>query len=122
MTGKQVLQKAKVLFGQAADASAIGGISDSDSAAFGLEAVGQIYGELHFIETGTMPEGFTCLDDELALSDYAAAAAAWGVASLLAFGEGDGEKQSYFTAVYSRKCSCLRAPESERADDIPTAD
>lgn len=119
-TGRQVLERALILLGY----TGMDGRPDEvrDAALFkkGEAAVRQIYDELRRIDRMGGDSPLESMEQELVLSPAAIRnVMPYGVAMLLAQNEGDGDCQTLFSALYSRKRSSVPQRKRSVSDVLP---
>ena len=119
-TGRLVLERVLILFGY----TGMDGRPDEvrDAALFkkGEAAVRQIYDELRRIDRMGGDSPLESMEQELVLSPAAIRdVMPYGVAMLLAQNEGDGDCQTLFSALYSRKRSSVPQRKRSVSDVLP---
>ena len=116
MTAKDMISKAIMLLGYNDDR---GNVSNSRFQVTSKNAVNTIYSELFYCLNSEGFNEIVTLSDEINLPERVLYnVMPFGVASLIAEGLGDSDKQAYFGTLYNRRIAQLSHSE-EMIDEIP---
>ncbi|HIZ20666.1 MAG TPA: hypothetical protein H9674_07385 [Firmicutes bacterium] len=120
-TGREVLYRALKLLGYTDGYGEVDGAHSAELLRRGTAAVEQILADLQRLEAPGQTEDWPAdLDAPLPLSVQAVNdIMPYGVAMLLAQGEGDGDAQSLYASLYNQKRAGACRPAGRRTDVLP---
>ena len=120
-TGQEVLTRALQLLGYTDSIGGSSSLQDAELTKRGTTAVLQIYNDLQRIERQTFDAEPFNMGKELQLSPVSVNdVMPYGVAMLIAQGDGNGDAQSMFADLYNQKRSSVPKAVLRRTDVIPS--
>ena len=119
MTGLEVIKQAMLLLNYTDDSGRVDSRVAGAAGARGLAVLNQVLADVWFAEKRGPFVPLTDVAASLPVSDRTCSdVLPYGVAMLLAQGEGDGDNQSTFAAIYNQKRSALTYVE-RRCNALP---
>ncbi len=120
MTGKDVFRQAMRLLGYTDTLGDLDSAQNGELYKRGLAVINQLLCDLSLSESGKMAPPLISLKDELPLSERTVRdVLPYGVATLLAAAEGDGDNQQMFAALYDQKRVSVQQAYERRTDTLP---